>query len=241
MKNGFTLVELSIVLVILGLLVGGVLAGQSLIRASELRAVTSEKNSYQTAINAFKEKYLALPGDMSNATAFWSTTNNGDGDGAIEAGVASTSAEPFEFWNHLALAGLIEGTYTGITGPVALFHAIPGENVPKSKLSGGAWFAYSSGTYGGDTVLYAANYGNCLQYGGDHQPDNPRGALLKPEEGWNIDTKIDDGKPGLGRMIAIYWDNACGTGGADETDTANSVYNLSENSPQCAFYFARLF
>lgn len=67
-RNAFSLVELSIVLVILGLLVGGILAGQSLIRASELRAVTSEQARIVTAIQAFRDKYFALPGDMRNAS-----------------------------------------------------------------------------------------------------------------------------------------------------------------------------
>jgi prepilin-type N-terminal cleavage/methylation domain-containing protein len=71
-RNGFSLVELSIVLVILGLLVGGVLSGQNLIRASELRKYITLQNQYRTAISAFRDKYFALPGDMTNATAFWS-------------------------------------------------------------------------------------------------------------------------------------------------------------------------
>ncbi|MGB1540395.1 MAG: prepilin-type N-terminal cleavage/methylation domain-containing protein, partial [Rickettsiales bacterium] len=66
-KAGFSLVELSIVLVILGLLTGGILGGQSLIRAAELRSVSKEYEKYQTAINIFKDKYFALPGDFNNA------------------------------------------------------------------------------------------------------------------------------------------------------------------------------
>ena len=69
--QGFSLVELSIVLVILGLLTGGILAGQSLIRASELRAATAEYQRYATSIQSFRDKYMALPGDMTNATRFW--------------------------------------------------------------------------------------------------------------------------------------------------------------------------
>ena len=69
-KQGFSLVELSIVLVILGLLTGGILTGQSLIRAAELRSVTTEFQKYQTAMMTFRDRYMALPGDMRNATAF---------------------------------------------------------------------------------------------------------------------------------------------------------------------------
>lgn len=69
--RGFSLVELSIVLVILGLLTGGILAGQSLIRASELRSVSTELQRYSSAIYSFRDQYMALPGDMLNATSFW--------------------------------------------------------------------------------------------------------------------------------------------------------------------------
>ena len=70
--KGFSLVELSIVLVILGLLIGGILTGQSLIRAAELRSVTTQYQGYVTAVNTFRDKYFALPGDMPNAIDFHS-------------------------------------------------------------------------------------------------------------------------------------------------------------------------
>src|SRR4051812_28937287 len=111
LRAGFTLVELSIVLVILGLLVGGVLTGQSLIRAAELRAITTEQNRYVTATHTFRDKYFALPGDMTNATAYWGTsgncpglaaqgnttpaTCNGNGDGKISGNLNATSSEDF--------------------------------------------------------------------------------------------------------------------------------------------------
>jgi len=71
MKNGFSLVELSIVLVIVGLLVGGVLTGKSLIRAADLRSVSTDYEGYRTATSAFRDKYFGLPGDITNASSFW--------------------------------------------------------------------------------------------------------------------------------------------------------------------------
>lgn len=70
-RKGFTLIELSIVLVIIGLLVGGVLAGQTLIAAAQVRKEISKLNSISTAINTFRVKYDALPGDMANATTYF--------------------------------------------------------------------------------------------------------------------------------------------------------------------------
>lgn len=144
----FSLVELSIVLVILGLLTGGILTGQSLIRASELRAVTTEYQRYATAVQAFRDKYFALPGDMPNATRFWGVqhatlatcqttasttalTCDGNGDGNI-----GYTYEIFRAWQHLANACLIEGTYNGIDGGAgAGYDPILGVNVPRSKMS----------------------------------------------------------------------------------------------------------
>ncbi|MBX9726410.1 MAG: prepilin-type N-terminal cleavage/methylation domain-containing protein, partial [Rickettsiales bacterium] len=105
--TAFSLVELSIVLVILGLLVGGVLSGQSLIRAAELRAVSTEYSRYVTSAQTFRDKYFALPGDMNNATRFWGnlggtnctnsagtsavTTGTCDGNGDGQVGVAAAA------------------------------------------------------------------------------------------------------------------------------------------------------
>lgn len=100
LQRGFTLIELSIVLVIIGLIIGGVLVGQSLLKAAELRKITTQFNSYITAAQTFRLKYGGLPGDLPNATQFWgtdptgcpygadgsvmqTTTCNGNGDGQI--------------------------------------------------------------------------------------------------------------------------------------------------------------
>src|SRR5580658_7858400 len=88
---GFTLIELSIVLVIIGLIVGGVLAGQDLIRAAAARAQITQIEKYNTAVNTFRGKYNALPGDMNAEAASQlgfpsrpGTYGEGDGNGVIE-------------------------------------------------------------------------------------------------------------------------------------------------------------
>ncbi|MEO8341734.1 MAG: prepilin-type N-terminal cleavage/methylation domain-containing protein [Nitrospirota bacterium] len=69
--TGFTLVELYIVLVIIGLLVGGVLAGKTLIQQAEIRAAASQLQQMETAYRTFQTKYGCIMGDCSNATDFF--------------------------------------------------------------------------------------------------------------------------------------------------------------------------
>lgn len=255
MKQGFSLVELSIVLVILGLLVGGILAGQSLIRASELRTVGVEYQRYATAANAFRDKYFALPGDMSNATAFWGKDNtncsghtgtaaspgacNGNGNTILEYGAAAAPTEFFQFWKHLQLAGLIEGTYSGLAGPNGGFHTVLGTNGPLSKVNGAGWAYFYLGNYAGDSNMYAGNYYNTLVFGRASTSAAPDVAELKPEEAWNIDTKNDDGMPGTGKILARYRNNAC-SNSTSATDYA-STYRLSDDTKRCTLWFTRAF
>ena len=69
-QRGFTLIELSIVIVIIGLIAGGILVGKDMIRAAEIRAIATELQHYRAAVKTFEATYDALPGDMTNATEF---------------------------------------------------------------------------------------------------------------------------------------------------------------------------
>ncbi len=256
-KTGFSLVELSIVLVILGLLTGSILAGQSLIRAAELRAITTEYDHYQTAINIFKNKYFAIPGDMSNAEDFWgSMTNcgaaspsgtgtetcNGDGNAQIDGTlVASQTAERYAFWQHLSNAGLISGVYTGIAGADNGVDSEIEENVPGSKVSNTGWTASHKTT--GGTSEYDVNYGNFLVFGKNSALFDTVGQALTPEETWNIDTKIDDGEPAKGTVIARYYSDLCASAddGGSAADDLEASYRLSDTSLKCAVFFRNVF
>ena len=259
-KNAFSLVELSIVLVILGLLTGGILGGQALIRAAELRAVSAEYQRYTSAAYSFRDKYFALPGDLRDATRFWGFagttaapacvsnsgitavtapgTCDGDGDGLVGSGsAAGQTAEFFQFWNQLALAGLIEGTYNGLSGTGGVRHSMIGTNVPRSKLSNAGWsVSYTASNFAGDGAGFSAaisTYNNHYRFGSQAPTEHTQGPALKPEEAWNIDTKMDDGNPVRGRIFAYLW-TTCTTA-ANNADAA-ALYRLDSTATACALF-----
>jgi prepilin-type N-terminal cleavage/methylation domain-containing protein len=263
-NSGFSLVELSIVLVILGLLTGGILTGQSLIKAAELRSITTEVSEFQTAINTFKGKYFALPGDMTNATSFWGDngaecadagitdgtpgTCNGDGDGIVEetAGGADDDGESYMFWNQLAYAGMINGEYSGVS-----FNSNDGVdigvNTPASAFNGATYqIVNRDETGGGSSVSYAYDYENVFLFGTNNLPGSDWAGtpVMTPEEAWNIDTKMDDGKPARGNFIARYFNDACAAaddGTNHDTDNFDASYKLSDSTVQCGFYIRNMY
>jgi prepilin-type N-terminal cleavage/methylation domain-containing protein len=270
----FSLIELSIVLVILGLLTGGILAGKSLIRSAAMRSVVTDYQRYYTAARAFRDKYFMAPGDISNATFFWGTatvcpgylaadvrtdqrTCNGNGNGRVENS-NSASNEIFGMWQHLANAGLIEGQYTGITGDPSYgaYYGIgftPGVNAPKSKMGANiTWgVAYLGEIPISDSNDIEGSYGNALFFGiatNNTMPWNGPtiGSPLKPEEAWNIDAKLDDGKAGTGIVVVpeVPSNTYCylladGSAGSGSTTVARTdiQYNVSYGSPGCALLF----
>lgn len=252
-KSAFSLVELAIVLVILGLLAGGVLSGQSLIRAAELRSMTTDFDRYRTAIYNFRDKYFSLPGDMNNATKFWgsaggdgtgidtactdvvSTTKatcNGNGDGIIRDATNTSWAELWLAWQHLANAGLIEGQYSGSINGLTSGQLI-GKVVPRGKISNtGYQFWTEARSASGWTGSGSAETLGFIRFGGTYSgsdaPIRIGNNALSPEQAWNIDTKLDDGKPGTG----IFWVHAAKSGTnpgpcIDALDTSTATYKLS--------------
>ena len=259
--KAFSLVELSIVLVILGLLVGGILAGQSLIRASQLRAVSTEFNFYTTALMSFRDKYLNWPGDMPNATAFWGAANNGNGkgdscfslnvstlggktcngtgDGYISdpGGVSANyvGGETFHAFVQMANAGLINGTYTGVAATTSPSSRVPGLNMPASKIPNQGISIQNDPTP--DTNYFFSNITSLSVYYLSLSRAYNGSTELKPEEAWNIDTKMDDGKPALGRMLTQK-KTSIGTPNCPTSDAyATAEYDVTNTSKLCQLYW----
>ncbi len=102
-QQGFTLIEIAIVLVIVGILLGGILKGQEMLTQGKIRAVEKELDSVAVAILGYRDRYKALPGDDLQAKGRWDENTYGNGDGAIG------SDEGIKAWQHLRYAGLISG------------------------------------------------------------------------------------------------------------------------------------
>lgn len=239
-RRAFSLVELAIVLVILGLLVGGILGGKSLIRASELRSITVEMDKYSVAARSFRDKYFYLPGDMTNATQFWGSlgcpggvgytgTCDGDGDGMIIA----TNHEPELFWQHLQLAAYVpgrfkgketSGTECGTTNSVS----------PPARIGGDCWSAHS-GLWGSMFNVSNIDTRNSLIL--------ERG-VMTPFEAWSIDAKVDDGRPARGKVSlqAMYLHdlNEC-TNVSDANDLDANYLMADDANKLCGLNFGGQF
>ncbi|MDK2123174.1 prepilin-type N-terminal cleavage/methylation domain-containing protein [Parachitinimonas caeni] len=177
-QSGFTLIEIAIVLVIIGLLLGGVLKGQELIENGKIKNVINDFNGISAAVNAYRDRYRALPGDDNQATARgWAGSPNGNGNGQIAPGNPFTlGGENLNFWRHLRYAGLISGDPTVAVVATAL---------PKNAYDGLVGVTQASaGVLGGLGP-------NLLCFGS--LPGKAAGA---------VDTQLDDGNPGTGSIRA---------------------------------------
>ncbi len=193
LKKGFTLIELSIVLVIISLIVGGIIGGKSLLRSAEIREILTTLNKYQVAVNTFSLQYDALPGDFSEAQSYWpscvdeaSNICNGNNDGKINN---NSAREPVRAWQHLALSGIIEGAYNGLYVSPAI------ENITYPRGTGqGSYYLMLNRTMYGHTENFVELF---PEYNGSaHNTDTVNGREAK-----SMDKKVDDGVGYTGKML----------------------------------------
>jgi len=230
-KSGFTLVELSIVLVIIGLIIGGVLVGQDLVRAAEVRATISQIEKFNQATNTFRGKYGALPGDLNAqvATQFGFSARGtqpgqGDSNGVIQgswvgsgygdngggySGVFEGQGETVMFWVDLSYANglninLIDGSFS--TGTSA-------STQPNASNSTGTSVSlwYPQAKIGRGNYFMVWSYGGTNYYSlsavnnvGDGC--NSSNANIPVKQAYDIDKKVDDGLPQSGNVTAILVD-----------------------------------
>jgi prepilin-type N-terminal cleavage/methylation domain-containing protein len=191
-QRGFTLIELSIVLAIIGLLVGGVLKGQEMVNGARLKTTVAQVQAYRAAVNAFQDKYEALPGDYTlAATNILGTLRVGDGNGVIGAVAAiptwtndNNTREESVFWQQLAAANLITGVQ-GLSTAAGV-----GNSYPAANVSGAGWDLQNSASFpASGTYFFVLN-------------SNVGGAIvMSGRDAWTIDMKYDDGVPGTGSIV----------------------------------------
>jgi len=113
-QKGFTLVEIAIVLVIIGLLLGGILKGQEMITQAKIKNVIADFSGISAAYHGYQDRYRAIPGDDPNANTRWAGATQGNGDGQVAGTYNSAVAadESRHWWDHLRRAGFVAGTGT---------------------------------------------------------------------------------------------------------------------------------
>jgi prepilin-type N-terminal cleavage/methylation domain-containing protein len=230
-QRGFTLVELSIVLIIIGLLIGGILKGQELIRNAQSKALISQIDAFRAANNSFIDRYGQLPGDFSRASELLPAKSDGssgqlDGDGNGRIGGLGNDGESLQYWQHLAAADLIGG--------IAGIAPVPGVGLPVGRIPGSVWNAVNAATPGGELCAACTLRGNYWRLGAPDENALTTIPLMTADEAYLLDLKIDDGRPTTGLMQA---GEGAGPGGAP--CVVDGDYNTAVAAgPACVLGFA---
>ena len=204
-QKGFTLVEIAIVLVIVGLLIGGVLKGQEMITNAKLKRIESDNAGVAAAMFSYQDRYLQLPGDdldaMGRFTIYTAVTDNGNGDGLIGLGSdwdllsstawAAGTQETLKFFAHLRAAGLVPGSATDSTRPTNAYGGQIGIQDGSLLISGHA-------------TIFGAIEGPIARI---------------------IETRLDDALPATGRIQANEVANATGMDANAVTGAATYLDN----------------
>jgi len=226
-NKGFTLIELTIVIVIIGVIGLSIIIGKNIVRSYKVKMVASEFNHYKTQLNLFRSKYDATPGDFSDGWNYWNTNCaptanicNGNNDLNIDAD------EELMFWRHMFLANLVHEEYSGVLDGGKI---ISGKNIPLSKLgeTSGHWIA-------NDTVFNKTH--NFIIFGADEGNDTHYTGTLTPSEAYSLDKKMDDGKPDNGQIFA--GDGVTLPAGSCVTSAiAPAEYVTDKGEKTCILYF----
>lgn len=236
-KSAFSLIELSIVLIIIGLLIAGVTGGASLIKSSELRSVVTESRTWSVSVNSFYNQFDDLPGDYASTLG---SIAGGDADGTIEAdnGVDSdtTDHEGRNAWRHLSITNILDTSviYPTVSNATLASAGDPGnalstfgEYIPASKIGSAGWdFDYNSDSQNVVVLtgsIGAISSGNTLVNG----TVVSTGAVT-PTDALSLDSKYDDASATAGSIRAVEPSgNSCNTATAYDTTTSTKDCALS--------------
>ncbi len=212
-QRGFTLVEIAIVLVIIGLLLGGVLKGQEMITSAKVRNLADQGSAIKTAFFGFQDRYRAIPGDFSNAQNTINGANvgvnngNGSGNGRVD-----TANDRGLFWLHLAAAGFLTGDFDGQAQGNTL-------TCPITRCM--------TNTYSAPMMFSWGNMADNNSTRAAHELRTGRGIPVDVLA--ELDRKIDDGQPRTGSLIV---DRQANPATCRQGNVANGTYRIVANNPE---------
>ncbi|MBT4989883.1 MAG: type II secretion system protein [Rickettsiales bacterium] len=193
-RQAFSLLELSLVIIIISLLVAGATSGLKIVRKAQIQSSIKKIFSYKYAFHEFVATYQAIPGDFSSAHSYFDDSSdsicgaqadcNGDGDGILELNEKSNS-EIYRAWQHLSLANFVDTKFFGEWNEK--------DSIAKSPLNeGNISFDYDSSLY--NNILKLGSY---ISYKGAYSD----GGIFTTKEAKAIDVKYDDGDSNTGKII----------------------------------------
>lgn len=246
-QAGVTLVELSIVIIIMGLIVGGVVQGQTLIDNARLQSIMREVEQFKTPAFAFEDKYQSLPGDMYSAESeeiF--AVEGGNGNGVIGdlydniyqpiSDNTDSARENRAYWNHLTVSGVLTSSLRSFPGDEIdnIDNMRFGVMFPRSRLQGAGYTSFR----------YTANEGTPTERTAywlrlHRSATGDAIGALTPEQAMTLDRKFDDGMANNGSIRAGE-DAVDGSGSCLGESSETGYYQISTAEPECIVIFQLL-
>jgi len=234
-NRGFTLIEMSIVMVIIGLVIAAITVAQGMVKQANVRGAISEFTGLRTSITTFKLQFGYLPGDFNNAATIWPSATcpsglfptgcNGNGNGIVDAVGGINGYEFYRAFQHLSLAGYVNGTYNGTATQI--------DQYTSKYYAGGCYNLLSPGP----TTFLALNNTSTstLLELGTWEGYHCDAALIPTLDAYAIDTKLDDGNAKTGNLIgADGWYVSVGACSAGPSAVAGTgYYNLTTTGGVC--------